>query len=278
MIWLNVAVKPHFQWPNAQVELSFENKRIVLQPPTVELACVVSSFDSNGITFENGGTILGHFLSRLSWSMGGGLEELFYGGSNNPNHPGRLGPGGLGSSSRLLVDPWEYLYFPVAGDPRADLGLALFREGMNVNSAPFAFLSFFKIINIIHGKGSDQQAWINNNLTYVGYPPAIDRLNEIMKVNSNVGEYLYVQGRCAIAHAFGTPIVNPDVYQDKYRLEQDLPLMKELAVIFVERELGVMSSDSFRSRFDGADQSDEMLQKTTAPDGQIVYVPYIPSW
>jgi hypothetical protein len=276
MIWLNLAVKPHFSWPNMPADLPFEGKRIVLQPLTDDLACTVSLFDPNGTTFEEGGTTLGRFLSRLAWSKGGGVEELFYGGSNNPQQPGRLGRGNFGTSAWAVVEPWDYLYLPASSDARADLALALFREGMNVNSAPFAFLSFFKVVNIVHGKGDAQQDWINQNIKRVWYQPAVNRLSEIAKTHSNIGEYMYVQGRCAVAHAHGTVLVNPDVYRDKGRLEQDLPLMKELAALFIEQELGVLSDSSFYSSFDGSSASPEFLRKVATQGNRAMYAPYLP--
>lgn len=208
------------------MEVLFEGRRVVLQPLTDELSCTVSVFGDGGITFEDGGTILSRFLSRLAWSINGGVVELFICGSNNPGHPGRLGRGTYERSGWALVEPWDYLYLPSANSPGADLALALFREGLSINSVPFAFLSYFKVLNISFSKGSAQKGWINANLSRVLYPPALDRLRELAKSKPDVGAYLYEQGRCAVAHANGTPLVNPDNYGDKRRLELDLPLMK----------------------------------------------------
>lgn len=276
MIWLNLAVKPHFSWPNMQVDLPFEGKRIVLQPLTEDLACTVSLFEPKGTTFEDGGTTLGRFLSRLAWSKNGGIEELFYGGSNNPQQPGRLGRGNFGTSAWASLEPWDHLYLPAAPDPRADLALALFREGMSVNSVPFAFLSFFKVVNIVHGRGDAQQEWVNRNVKHIWYKPAVDRLDEIGKTHNNIGEYMYVQGRCAVAHANGTPLVNPDVYPDKRRLQQDLPLMKDIAALFIERELGVLSDSSFYGSLDGSRASSEFLQRIATQSNRATYAPYSP--
>ena len=278
MIWLNLAVKPHFSWPNVPIELPFEGKRIVLQPLTEDLACTVSLFDPNGTTFEEDGTILGRFLSRLAWSMDRGVEEISYSGSNNPQSPGRLGRGTFGVSGWASVPPWRYIYLPAAADPRADLALALFREGMSVNSAPFAFLSFFKVINILHGDWVAQQDWINQNIKSIWYQPAVDRLNDIAKSNSDLGKYMYVQGRCAIAHAHGTPVVNPDVYRDKRRLEEDLPLMKELAALLIEQDLGVLSDSAYQTRLsNGSPITGELLLKGATIDGRTIYAPMEPT-
>jgi hypothetical protein len=169
MKWADLAVKPNFSWPNEQVELTFEGRRVVLQPITNELSCTVSVFDNDDITFKDGGTVLSRFLSRLAWSMNAGVVELFICGSNNPVRPGRLGRGTYEQSGWSLVDPWNYLYLPITNSPDADLALALFREGLSINSVPFSFLSYFKVLNISFSKGPAQKDWINANLDRVIY-------------------------------------------------------------------------------------------------------------
>lgn len=273
MKWLNLAVKPHFSWPDKPVEIPFEGNRIVLSPLTEELACTVSLFNPTGVSFEKAGTLIGRFLSRLAWSMNGGVVELFAVGSNNPACPGRLGRSTYGISGCASVRPWNYLYLPEAPTREADLALGLFREGMSVNSVPFSFLSYFKVLNVAFD-GHGQIEWIDNNLNVLWYQPAIDRLQTIQRSVSNVGEYLYGQGRCAVAHAFDNQqLVNPDSYEDKRRLELDMPLIKELSALFIEQEFGVLSDSSFSASLkQGKGVSHELLRGLEAENGEFSYV------
>jgi hypothetical protein len=272
MIWLNLAVIPHFSWPNAPITLPFEGKTIVLSPPTEGLACRLALFESTGTDFDVGGTILSRFLSRLAWAMNSGVCEIFFSGSNNPAAPGRLGAGAYGQSIYATTDPPHCIYIPTAGSQEADLALALFREAMSVNSEPFAFLSYYKVLNIRYATGHAQERWINDNLRQLWYQPAVDRLNALQLQHPDIGHYMYVQGRCAIAHANGSPLVNPDVYVDKRRMRDDMPLMKELAALFIEQELGVLSEDSFHKQFTTA-PSTELLLKGPIVDGRVTYAP-----
>lgn len=145
---------------------------------------------------------------------------------------------------------------------------------MSVNSRSFAFLSYFKVLNILHGGGTGQKNWINKNLHRIWYPPALDRLVEVQKTEADVGRYLYKEGRCAVAHAHGTPLVNPDSSADRRRMEGDLKLMKEIAALFVETELGVLSDRSYwKSLREGGSPKAELLRKVAQEDGRIVYVP-----
>lgn len=280
MKWLDLAVCPKISWPSTQVEFQFEGHKILLLPRREgdagsELAATVSVFDPAGTDFVIGGTIASRFLSRLAWSMNGGIVELWSAGSNNPARPGRLGQGTYERSGCTQVTPWDLLYFPTAASADADLALGLFREGMSVNSTPFAFLSYFKILNIMRDGGAGQKKWINDNLQYLWYQPAIDRLRILQQSESDIGQYLYEKGRCAVAHAHGTPLVNPDNYADRRRMEDDLRLMKDIAATFIERELGVLSDSSFwQGLKDGRNLEDQLLRKTENKDGEVRYVPY----
>ena len=191
-----------------------------------------------------------------------------------PNEPGRLGQGSYARSGWATVDPPHCIFLPLAADRDADLALALYREGLSVNSVPFGFLSLFKILNIRLSSGADQERWINDHLNDIWYQPAADRLRELQTQHQDVGHYMYVQGRCAVAHANSTPLVNPDAYADRRRLEADFPLMKELAALFIERELRVPSESSFHKHFDLTANGAEILMKGAVTNGWVTYAPY----
>lgn len=228
--WIDLAVKSHFSWPNTFVEIPFGGLKIVLQPRRENLSAAVSIFDEDGLTFEKGGELLYKFLSRLAWSKNGGIVENFICGSNNPNRPGLLGQGTYGISGWSQIDPWDYLYLPIPKSNKAELALGVFREAMSLNSVPYSFLGYFKVINICFESGPEQRAWINQNLADIKYDPELKRLKYLQNHEKDIGAYLYHQGRCAVAHAFDKHIANPDSYIDKRRLENDIQLMKVLEV------------------------------------------------
>ena len=127
------------------------------------------------------------------------------------------------------------------------MALALFREALNVDSLHYRFLSYYKIINILHkaGKpdpkkgGPAQVTWINQTIPKLQDWEAQKRIKEIQPQISDVGVYLYESGRCAIAHAYGNPVADPDDPKDTMRLSQDLPLVKALAEYAIEYEFGI---------------------------------------
>jgi hypothetical protein len=275
MLWMNFAVRAGFPWPNTVVEIPFEGSTAVLTPANNDLACTASLYNANGFNFEAGATKLSRFLSRLAWSKRGGIEEHFAVGTNDSQGPGRLGHSTFATSSWANVDPWHQLYMPCAYTERASLGLALFREGMTLNSAPLSFLSFFKIVNVLFPDGRQQKAWLNKNLGAVKYGKEFDRLKEIEMGQTDIGGYLYKQGRCAVAHAYGSPVADPDNYADRSRLRDDLPLIKALAEHCIEQELGVPTTSSFlMAHRNSPTLPPEYLVPREAANGRIRYEPF----
>lgn len=134
-------------------------------------------------------------------------------------------------------------------DPKARLALALYREAVTVNSVPFEFLSYFKILNIFwQDKKNTTKGGIvtheivdgiRNIMPLLKDSLAIDRISAISKKNSDVAAYLYQSGRCAIAHAYATPLVDPDDVTDVHRLSADMPIVREIAEHLIESELNI---------------------------------------
>jgi len=137
-------------------------------------------------------------------------------------------------------------YLPTNLTTRGKLCLALYREAQNLNSTPFQFLGYFKIINMLYAGGAKQRAWINSAYAKLNDFRAQERLRELRR-HGDVGAYLYESGRCAVAHAFNEPIVDPDDPSDTKRLIEDLPVIKALAEFAIEHEFGVKSLRTFRS-------------------------------
>src|SRR2546422_4958129 len=58
-----------------------------------------------------------------------------------------LGP--IPKRDRLAGESIKFpIYRDIPHDPKAQLALALYREALTVNSIPFSFLSYFKILNM----------------------------------------------------------------------------------------------------------------------------------
>ena len=227
-------------WPSKEVVIDFRGREVHLLPETDTLSRMVRVETSAGFSRTDAHKLVLEFLSALAWAEQGGVVPTFGNWCTAPLAVGK-GPSGC-------VFNGTFDYLPDPPDPKAKRALALYREGLSVNLVPYKVLGFFKVINIIRDGSADQKQWIRNNLQYVTDRNAIARIASIQGTEPDVANYLYVSGRCAVAHAFNQNVVNPDDPADLIRLHEDLPVIRELARIAMERELGVLSEREFHRK------------------------------
>lgn len=235
--YLNVGIDGATCWPTEETCISFGGHNLVLKPATKDTEQSVH-INLIGIANVEALTLINRFLSILAWCDDQGIENL-YGWSGNPNPtsvPKRLRLTGSSIAFPFYREPEE--------DSKAKLALALFREGLTVNSTSFKFLSFFKVLNIFwkdkfKSGQNDLIEGIRGYLNKLTDELAINRLEKITHQEQDVAKYLYESGRCAIAHAYSEPIVDPDDVQQLRRLSEDIHLIKNIAELLIENELHI---------------------------------------
>jgi hypothetical protein len=239
--WLTVGLESGIHWPTTEVSLAYQGQEFLLRPETEKLAPSVALAHDPPLTDRDALLLIRRFLSALSWVERGHLRETINFGTGGS-------PGGIGKGppARLINPRFRADYLPDVKVPKAQLCLALYREAMNLNSKPFQFLGFFKIINALYEGGPDQKAWVNNTLPLLNDHWARERLEELRKLHTDIGEYLFVSGRCAVAHAFNEPLVDPDDPEGTQRLDADLPVIKALAEHLIESQVGIKSARTYR--------------------------------
>jgi hypothetical protein len=140
-----------------------------------------------------------------------------------------------------ICEKFDLDYLPEVTDPRAQLALALMREGRGLNHPAYAFVSFYRVLECA-GVNSDE--WINGALDEVSEHKAKEVRVRLRGKIANVGSHLRDSGRNAAAHARDEPIVDPDDPSDARRLRSELPLMSALASLAIERVLGVRTTQT----------------------------------
>jgi hypothetical protein len=125
--------------------------------------------------------------------------------------------------------------------------LALYRKARSLDSVPFQFLSYFKILNIlwndkIKNGRNELVDGLRASLPNLSNKECIERLKEIDAEYGDPADYLYKSGRCAVAHAFTDPIVDPDDVSEVRRLSEDLWLMRNLTAYLIEKNFGIEQS------------------------------------
>ncbi len=238
-----------YVWPKKITEINLFNRTWLLWPrteedvPAIIIPCVGEEKEEELLAMR--------FLSSMSWVHNTKIDHEGFWSSGN----------GIGSCKRnvphhqiyrpffaheFLID--EYDYLPLPEDKKTQVALALYREGQCLDNDNYKFLSFFKILNLISDKAEQQKEWINRNIDKIIDREAKGILADLQKQHPDVGKYLYSSGRCAVAHAFHEPLLNPDNPQDTRRLSTELPLIKALAELLIEQEFKVLSNSTIWSQ------------------------------
>jgi len=242
--FLHVGVKGSAVWPTEETTVEFGGHKLVLKPATRETEQSVH-INLQGISNVEALTLINRFLSVLSWCDDQPMENR-YGWSGNPI------PVAVPRESRVVGSSMAFPFCRrLEPDERARLALALFREARTVNSTPFGFLSYFKILNIfwkdrvetINGQRRNPMIeGIRATLPKLKDELAVSRLHTLKTTEPDIPKYLYESGRCAIAHAYATPIVDPDDVSDLRRLSEDLYIVKGVAEYLMEARLKLSRS------------------------------------
>ena len=247
-----VAVETRAGWPSAETSIQFHGRTLTLRPGTAKLYPTVYTKYEPDTQEESARahSLLRRFLSALAWSGEEPVRDVFAGGGGFPVQLGRAEELPKDREPSTTPFRWEppANYLPEPSDRRALLALALYREalGLEHDNIPYAFLGFAKVLNL-SGGGKKQVEWINNEIGNLKDHSAKKRLSEIQASEPDIGEYLYGSGRCAVAHAYNDPVVDPDDASDTRRLGSDLPVVKALARRFIETELAVKTRSTIYS-------------------------------
>jgi hypothetical protein len=182
--------------------------------------------------------LLMRFVSNLSWVEERGITVDGIGGGSLPRPMGRDTRSGFSIS-----DEFDLSYFPEPASKDALLALALMREGRALNHAAYAFLSFFKVLEVAFPEVKERKTWVEANVAKVEGHRVKEALSGLAEKGiTDIGAHLFESGRCAVVHANREPIVDPDKPDDMRRLWSELPIMKALAQQAIEDELGVETS------------------------------------
>jgi hypothetical protein len=241
--WLVVDFESNERDPRTtQLRTEYDGLTIHIQPRMDEYCDVMSTFVRSGENLQQIRLKLNRFLSAMAWkdnnayvtrgsTAGGARVEDEDKPRFNYLEKRRI--------TGYVISRFDFEHLVVATDERQRLALALYRDGLNSDNEFYKFLSYYKIMNILHSRSDDQMQWINASIPSLKFDAA-KRAQELSSVG-DIGEYLYVQGRTAIAHAFSRPIRDPDEPADRMEIASDCSLIKGLAERLIEHELGIPS-------------------------------------
>jgi len=237
--WMNIRIKGEAAWPEKETKIRFGGHDLLLKPATKSTDASVH-MDITGISEIEALTLVNRFLSILSWCDDVPMENLY--GWSGTQIPVAI-PRNTSRTVGTCIGEYPF-HRDIEQNPKAKLALALYREALTVNSLPFSFLSYFKILNIFwkdrYEKGSNELIeGIKAMLPNLSDKEAVDRIKQLTKTQADIPSYLYESGRCAIAHAYSVPFVDPDDVADLRRLSQDMWVIKAIAEKLIEETLSI---------------------------------------
>lgn len=250
--WLTAGVATSIPWPPDDVCVTYDGDdyfmRGAKQKGMPSTPCITIAYGGDAdATIAK----IYRFTSILGWFLGGyvdvvgyirGSHPVVYGGPALNPTIGEAGP------RRFTCN-----YLPEIRDENTRKALAFWREGSRLDRvhSGYAFLSYYKVIEsqFRNSKRETSKSWMKAHLARLD-GPAGDRVARLTADGVDVFKQLYASGRCAIAHAsLDDVIVDPDIAADRRRIATDLVMMRELARLYIQDELGVPDAIStYRSR------------------------------
>lgn len=236
--WTVAYVEPTMSWPVRFQRIVYLGEEYWIIPITSDAypGIAVRGDSQDQATKER----LLRFLSVLSWLQKNGAVLVSFGGGSFPFALLRDKKHGF-----VICKEIDVRYLPEVKDEKARLALALMRDGRGLSHVAYSFLSFYRVLEVAVGRGKAIPTWVGKAVTRLSSGRGKDALNALVADGvANIPEHLYVSGRCAIAHAGGDPIVDPDNPSDTSRLYNEKPLVEELAELAIEEFLGVQTAST----------------------------------
>jgi hypothetical protein len=234
--WIVANVETNSFWPvNAQKQL-FHGQTIWILPITHKHYPAVAMNRPASLERTDCEKLLMRFLSTLSWITEHEMSVVHgIGGGNLPRPLGRDRTMGFS-----ITEEFDLSYFPEPADKKALLALALMREGRGLNHPGYAFLAFYRVLEVAFPDGLARGAWISGRVMALADFRAREAVTKLTARGvGNIGVHLRDSGRRAMAHAREEPIIDPDDPADARRLFEELPIMVSLATLAIEEVFGV---------------------------------------
>jgi hypothetical protein len=281
--WVLANIQDGATWPVNSQKVIFHDEAVWIMPIMTDRFPAVAMKVRPGKSRAECERLLLRFLSALSWVEESGFLVDGVGGGSLPNPMGRRKEGGYS-----ICQEFDLSYLPETTDNRAMLALALMREGRGLNHPGYSFLSLYRVVELALGRGWQRQvAWINEQIAQ-GLPRhrVNEALDEIRKNGvTDIGAHLYASGRCAMAHASGDPVIDPDDPADARRLSSERPIMLALAERAIEDVLGIETRGTqyrkhlyelagFKRLF-GEELAAHLASGTDPGDQRMVDIPHI---
>lgn len=238
--WTCLNIDPTIAWPARPQQLIFAGHEVWIIPVTTDTYPGVALRQPKGMQDEDAEGILLRLLSVIAWRESVGIAVTYRTGGDLPRMMGLNRKFGY-----VIRDRFDFtdLICPEEEQPR--IALALMREARSLTVTAYAFLSYWRILELSFPQPKMRTAWIQSKLPNLDGAEVAEALEKIRALGvADISKHLFESGRCAIAHANAHPIINPDNPRDTRRLMDEVPIVHQLAVLAIEEKFQIDTSSS----------------------------------
>jgi hypothetical protein len=237
--WIVASLNQTVGWDKDDQIIVYEGKELLVLGQGQDcqfLPSVAVNFQKLTITKEGAQKLIARFLSALNWSEGIGSISIqhWHGGSHPIRSRSQEG-------MTYTTNDFRITYLPQNLPEDLRKALALYREGVGLSRLHpgYSFLSFYKIINLVHRGGRAQKNWIRQSIGSLSNEAQRKAQSLTAEYNQAIDTFLYDSCRCAVAHAGEITNVDPDNVEDSIRLQKGSPLIHALAEYMISSHFGL---------------------------------------
>jgi hypothetical protein len=242
-LFVNHGVDGAIEWPKTTTTFMFGDYEVVAFPPSRENdASLHIDLSKHKLSAVEGMSVLSQILSIETW-LDDAYAVLLDGWAGNPvpTRPARHST----SFPTSILDVWCNAWGPVHDD-NARRALAIYREAINMlhfHSPPYAVLGFYKIIETTFD-GKKRKTFLEREISNI-LPDGrteVDALHAIGFLEPSpegIADFLYRDGRQAVAHAEKDPRINPDDISQVRNMSVAALFLRRIARQYIKTELGV---------------------------------------
>jgi hypothetical protein len=245
-LFLNHGVDGSIEWPRTNTTFMFGDYEIIAFPPSRENdASLHIDLYAHKLSPIEGMSVFSQILSIATW-LDDAHAVLLDGWAGNPvpTRPGRHST----SFPSSILDVWCNSWEPVQ-NVNARGALAIYREAVNMlhfNSLPYAVLGFYKITETTFD-GKRRQAFLEREISAIlsEEKMEVDALRAIgfsEPLPEGVADFLYRDGRQAVAHAEKDPRIDPDDIAHVRNMSVAALFLRKIARQYIKTELGVSTN------------------------------------
>ena len=250
--WVIAGIEGHVPWPKKAQVLEFDEIDFILRPGDEQTSpSIVLNATAHNLSRQEAQNRILKLATALAWNERAKIDIHMWMSGTRPFAVGKW----QGNIVQEFIAPDE-LVFP--NNNAAWVALALYREALSVGNPFYSFLGFFKTVSSIFKDGRKRAAWFREALPLIEDDNARKRIASLSAEGVDVAEYLFSEGRNAIAHAEKEVFINPDNMIDFERINNDIPIIRGLAELAIEQQYSISSA---RIKRDGGRPSTVELEE-----------------